>query len=119
MKITYYIIFLSLMIQFTYSNIDHLKLLKFETRKELNKYVKDISKDLGVKCSYCHDLNDKSIDTDLKLIALEMIQMQQNINQTYFNILNDSLTLAQKFEPISCWTCHRGKNIPEFIRSTK
>ena len=56
--------------------LKNLKVLDFESERDLKKYMKTIGKDLGVKCTFCHDLNDKSIDTDHKLIAREMIKMQ-------------------------------------------
>ena len=44
----------------------NLQILEFESGRNLKKYMKSISKDLGVKCTFCHDLNDKAIDTDHK-----------------------------------------------------
>ena len=78
--------------------------------------MKSISKDLGVQCAFCHDLNDKSIDTNIKLIAREMIQMQQDLNKKYFATMSDSLMKEKKILEISCWTCHRGANKPQLIK---
>ena len=67
-------------ISFMMGEFKNVQVLNFETEKELKKYMKSISKDLGVKCTFCHDLNDKSIETDHKTIAREMIIMQNNLN---------------------------------------
>ena len=39
----------------------NVKELDIQSKSELKKYMKIISKDLGVKCNHCHDLEDKSI----------------------------------------------------------
>lgn len=93
-----------------------MNILNFQSKKELNKYMKSISKDLGVKCSYCHDLNDKSIETPKKHIAREMIIMQNELNKQYFIHTKDSSFIVEKSMEISCWTCHRGKGHPDLIR---
>ena len=94
-----------------------LQVLDFESERDLKKYMKTISKDLGVKCTFCHDLNDKSIDTDHKLIAREMIKMQMNLNKSFFALVGDSLLNSENALRISCWTCHRGSKEPELVRS--
>ena len=69
----------------------NLQVLKFESERELKKHMKEIGKDLGVKCTFCHDLNDKSIDTEHKLVAREMMKMQMDLNKQYFAMIGDSL----------------------------
>ena len=63
----------------------NLKVLDFTSTKDVKKYMKIISKDLGVKCKYCHDMNDKSIDTEHKNIARFMMTMVQTQNDSVFN----------------------------------
>ena len=94
----------------------NLQVLDFESERDLKKYMKSIQKDLGVKCTFCHDLNDKSIDTDHKLIAREMIRMQQNLNKQFFAQMGDSLLKHGNSLKISCWTCHRGTTEPQISR---
>ena len=94
----------------------NLQVLKFDSERDLKKYMKTISKDLGVKCTFCHDLNDKSIDTDHKLIAREMMKMQKDLNKHYFAMIGDSLLKLENTLQISCWTCHRGTNEPQVVR---
>ena len=93
-----------------------LQVLDFESERDLKKYMKSISKDLGVKCKYCHDLNDKSIDTDHKKIARKMMRMQMDLNKSFFALLGDSLDVHDDISQISCWTCHRGSKDPQTIK---
>ena len=86
----------------------NLKVLDLKTTKEVKKYMKMIAKDLGVKCKYCHDMNDKSIDTEHKNIARFMMTMVQTQNDSVFNY--------EGAAQISCWTCHRGSTAPELVR---
>ena len=97
----------------------NLQVLDFESERELKKYMKTIGKDLGVKCTFCHDLNDKSIDTEHKLVAREMMKMQKNLNKQYFAMNSDSLLKHQNTLQISCWTCHRGTAEPQLVRPKK
>ena len=87
---------------------NNLKVLDFTSTKDVKKYMKMISKDLGVKCKYCHDMNDKSIDTEHKNIARFMMTMVQTQNDSVFNY--------EGAPQISCWTCHRGSTAPELVR---
>jgi len=97
----------------------YLQVLDFESERNLKKYMKSISKDLGVKCKFCHDLNDKSIDTDHKNIAREMMRMQMDLNKSFFALLGDSLDVHDDILQISCWTCHRGSKDPQTIKPKK
>ena len=97
--------------------LKNIQVLDFESERDLKKYMKTIGKDLGVKCTFCHDLNDKSIDTDHKIIAREMMKMQMDLNKRVFAQIADSLLKHENPLQISCWTCHRGSKKPELIRS--
>ena len=95
---------------------NNLQVLEFDSERDLKKYMKSISKDLGVKCKYCHDLNDKSIDTDHKKIARKMMRMQMDLNKSFFALLGDSLDVHDDIPQISCWTCHRGSKESQAIK---
>jgi len=97
----------------------NMQVLDFKSERDLKKYMKSISKDLGVKCKFCHDLNDKSIDTDHKNIAREMMRMQMDLNKNYFQLPGDSLDVHDDIHQISCWTCHRGSKYPQTIKPKK
>ncbi len=96
--------------------IKNLQVLDFESERNLKKYMKTIGKDLGVKCSFCHDINDKSVDTPHKLIAREMMKMQMDLNKHVFAQIGDSLLKRENTLQISCWTCHRGSKEPQLIQ---
>ena len=87
----------------------NVQILDIESRTEMKKYMKSISKDLGVKCSHCHDMDDKSIDTPQKDVAREMIKLTNYLNSLLNNQFIDS-TSNKTF--ITCWTCHYGKLEP-------
>ena len=113
------IFFIVVSLGFMQDTPKNLQVLDFESERELKKYMKIIGKDLGVKCSFCHDLNDKSIDTEHKLIAREMMKMQNNLNKQYFAMIGDSLLKHENTLQISCWTCHRGTKEPQLVRPKK
>ena len=102
-----------------YGKLDNLQVLNFESKRDLKNYMKTIGKDLGVKCAFCHDLNDKSIDTDHKKIARKMMRMQMDLNKSFFALLGDSLDVHDDIPQISCWTCHRGSKDPQTIKPKK
>ena len=116
MKFIGFYIFSLISISIAYGELENLQVLDFESERNLKKYMKTISKDLGVKCTFCHDLNDKSIDTDHKLIAREMMKMQMDLNKSFFTQIGDSLLHSENTLLISCWTCHRGSKEPQLVR---
>ena len=97
----------------------NLQVLDFESVRDLKKYMKTIQKNLGVKCTFCHDINDKSIDTEHKIIAREMMKMQIDLNKGFFAQIGDSLLKHENTSQISCWTCHRGSKKPQLLRPKK
>ena len=109
------LLFFILIFSFGAGQLKNLQILDFESERDLKKYMKTVGKDLGVKCTFCHNLNDKSIDTNHKLIAREMMKMQMDLNKHIFAQIGDSL-MQRKTPEISCWTCHRGSNEPQLIR---
>ena len=97
----------------------NLQVLDFESVRDLKKHMKTIQKNLGVKCTFCHDINDKSIDTEHKIIAREMMKMQIDLNKSFFAQIGDSLLKHENTLQISCWTCHRGSKKPQLVRPKK
>ena len=95
--------FLSMLISSDFKNV---RLLEFTSNTELKKYMKSIQKDLGVKCKYCHNMDDKSIDTPHKEKAREMIILTRQINE-YLQTLHKEE--EEENITITCWTCHKGK----------
>ena len=96
-----------LLVSFAFSStFENAKVLDIESRSEMKKYMKSISKDLGVKCSYCHDMDDKSLDNPVKDIAREMIILTRQIN-SYLNDINKN-DEEKSVVSVTCWTCHKG-----------
>ena len=77
------------------------------------------SKSLGVTCEFCH-YHDKLRDTwDMasdvkgeKLIARKMMTMTSEINKKYF-APEEGAANQQDIQTITCFTCHKGKEIPD------
>ena len=105
-----YIVFISFIIPSTFKNV---QVLDIESRSEMKKYMKSISKDLGVKCSHCHNMEDKSIDTPAKEITREMIKLTNYLN-SLLNVQFIDSSSSHTF--ISCWTCHYGNLKPAHER---
>ena len=97
----------------------NLQVLDYESVPDIKKYMKTIQKNLGVKCTFCHNINDKSIDTEHKIIAREMMKMQIDLNKSFFAQIGDSLLKHENTLQISCWTCHRGSKKPQLVRPKK
>jgi len=60
------------------------------------------AREMGAKCTHCHDEKDFAADTPKKTRAREMLEMTSYIASGYFG--NDS--------PVGCGTCHRGRAEP-------
>ncbi|MBC8479456.1 MAG: c-type cytochrome, partial [FCB group bacterium] len=79
--------------------------LKYETVEETKRAMKVIANDLGVKCKFCHNLDNFADDAnEHKKIARSMMEMTNGLNKDFFN--------WEKASQISCWTCHQGKEEP-------
>ncbi|PIT82840.1 photosynthetic reaction center cytochrome PufC [Limnohabitans sp. 15K] len=56
-------------------------------------------------CAYCHNLQNFAEDTKYtKVVARRMIEMTQKVNQDWKTHVADT--------GVTCYTCHRGNNIP-------
>ena len=87
------------------SDLKNVKVLPFKKKRELVNYMKIVTKELGVKCSFCHIPNDYTSDKKAnKIVAREMIKMTQSANSVLANL---------NFKEVSCWACHRGNRHPE------
>tara|TARA_Y100000758_G_scaffold264449_1_gene203769 strand:- start:121 stop:474 length:354 start_codon:yes stop_codon:yes gene_type:complete len=105
MRLIFIIFFVALIFPNDFKN---LKVLDIKSKGEMQKYMKSISKDLGVKCSHCHDMDDKSLDTPEKEIAREMIVLTRQINEYLFSLQEQDTTAKNNQTLVSCWTCHKG-----------
>ena len=61
-------------------------------------------------CVYCHDLTNLALDTKYtKVVARRMIEMTQNVNVNWKQHTNANGV------GVTCFTCHRGKAVPEYV----
>ncbi|MDJ0760649.1 MAG: photosynthetic reaction center cytochrome PufC [Woeseiaceae bacterium] len=59
-------------------------------------------------CNYCHNGAEfASDDMYTKVVSRRMIEMTQHINSEYESHVGGA--------GVNCYTCHRGKNVPEYI----
>ncbi|MEO1230076.1 MAG: photosynthetic reaction center cytochrome PufC [Myxococcota bacterium] len=59
-------------------------------------------------CAYCHNVNNMASDeVYTKVVARKMTQMTQNINQNWTSHVGAT--------GVTCYTCHRGNGIPEYV----
>ena len=80
----------------------NLKILKPEDLRA--GVMRQYTQALGQNCDFCHVQDRASDDNPKKLTARKMIEMTNNINSTQF---------TDGKVHVACYTCHRGKNIPE------
>jgi hypothetical protein len=73
------------------------------SEKEVKKYMKGVSKGLGVQCDHCHDMSDFTSDSNpTKLKARKMMEMARMIDKDHFGGKGR----------VTCNTCHKGKLEP-------
>lgn len=104
---------ISIPIALSAQEVKNLKVLSFETKKATMDFMKkNIAPALGVKCAHCHNVRDfPSDENPHKEIARQMMILTRNINKNSLAPL--------KYEPITCWTCHRGDNYPPRSKDDK
>ena len=62
-------------------------------------------------CNYCHNPEDMASDEKYtKVVARQMLQMTQGINAKWATHV--------KGTGVTCWTCHRGKAVPDYHWTT-
>ncbi len=91
------------------SELKNVRVLPFTKKAEIMKYMKKtVTKELGVKCNFCHNIKNFSSDENAhKLVAREMMSMVMNINKNTMRPL--------ELHEVSCWVCHRGQKHPDHI----
>jgi photosynthetic reaction center cytochrome c subunit len=82
------------------------------TKEQLTKIMEDIANSLGVKCNYCHDVNNYASDEkETKRKARVMLKMVLTINREFIN--------WDGAEIVDCYTCHRGQTKPQAKSASK
>jgi hypothetical protein len=86
------------------------------THDELIATMRAFSRSLGVKCDHCHaaapagskdHLDFASDAKPEKDVARAMMRMTRQVNADYISKVNEHGTT------VTCYTCHRGKVVPE------
>ena len=89
---------------------------------QLRAFMSSITRALGVRCEYCHDIEPGKPHTNeefakdtkpTKLKARVMIQMTKDINEKY---LANLPSREQPPIPVQCVTCHRGTTDPRTLQ---
>jgi hypothetical protein len=102
----------------------NLKILpRFTTDRAMDSIMHGYTKALGVNCEFCH-YHDKLRDTwDMasdvkpeKLICRKMMIMTTEINKKFFPPEDGSTPVM---EAVTCFTCHRGKPMPDEMKDMK
>src|ERR1041385_7479545 len=89
----------------------NIKVLTGMPQSQLIPVMNFFSASMGRRCSFCHVNNQGQWDyaSDAKpekAAAREMIKLVMDINKT---------TERLKLDPVSCYTCHRGRPSPQSI----
>src|SRR5215510_11740215 len=89
----------------------NIKVLTGMPQSQLIPVMNFFAASMGRRCNYCHVNNQGQWDyaSDAKpekTSAREMIKMLMDINKT---------TERLKLDPVSCYTCHRGRTSPQSI----
>ncbi len=67
-----------------------------DNEEEMQAFMKQLAAEIGVKCNYCHDVDDFKKDSPKKKIAKDMMKMTKMLRKAG----------AKK---VTCKTCHMGK----------
>jgi Photosynthetic reaction centre cytochrome C subunit len=64
---------------------------------------------LGVQCSYCHNVANFAYDTPTKKVARAMIIMEQNVNTQFIDGVKKQYPNYAVAGAVGCETCHHGQ----------
>ena len=96
----------------------NLKILpKDITEKQMDSVMNHFTKSLNVGCDFCHvagkdDFEYALDDNKHKLIAREMMEMTNEINDKYFDVTGVKRNINTQLM-VTCWSCHHGSKMPD------
>lgn len=101
-------------------NYKNLKILpKDITHEQLDSVMHHFTGSLNVKCNFCHVRNEEkkewdwaSDDNKHKLVARQMMEMTNSLNDKYFPYSGKAKDLKTVLT-VTCYTCHHGATEPE------
>jgi photosynthetic reaction center cytochrome c subunit len=86
----------------TPTKFKNIKVLAALTDAQINREMQAWTKQIGEKCTYCHEGSDYASDANPKKdVARKMAQMVLDINKEYLE------------GKATCMLCHRGAAVPE------
>jgi hypothetical protein len=86
------------------------------THDELISTMRGIARSLGTRCNHCHVANPEGSAEEFefssdakpeKKVARTMLRMVRDINANYVSKIN------AHGQTVTCFTCHRGRTVPE------
>lgn len=90
---------------------ENVKVLGHLSEAQFNRIMAAITEWVSPEqgCAYCHgeDGNFASDEPYTKVVSRRMFEMTQHINSEWTNHVGQT--------GVTCYTCHRGKNVPEHI----
>lgn len=90
---------------------ENVKVLGHLSEAQFNRIMAAVTEWVSPEqgCAYCHgeDGNFAKDDLYTKVVARRMFEMTQHINGSWANHVGQT--------GVTCYTCHRGKNVPENI----
>ena len=119
-SIIFFNLFLILTVIGTAQEYSNVQVLPYESKKEMMKYMKKtVSKSLGVKCTFCHNIKDYADDGNPhKLVAREMMRMVISMNTHLDSAFSIGKKTGMKHIPdvpkVDCWICHQSTTYVEF-----
>ena len=119
-SIIFFNLFLILTVIGTAQEYSNVQVLPYESKKEMMKYMKKtVSKSLGVKCTFCHNIKDYADDGNPhKLVAREMMRMVISMNTHLDSAFSIGEKTGMKHIPdvpkVDCWICHQSTTYVEF-----
>ena len=89
-----------------YQNLQVLGHLSIaELNRQMAAHVQWIAPEQG--CSYCHDTSNFALDARYtKVVARNMLRLTQHMNEEWKDHVAET--------GVTCYTCHRGQNVPEY-----
>ena len=119
-SIIFFNLFLILTVIGTAQEYSNVQVLPYESKKEMMNYMKKtVSKSLGVKCTFCHNIKDYADDGNShKLVAREMMRMVISMNTHLDSAFSIGEKAGMKHIPdvpkVDCWMCHKSTTYVEF-----
>lgn len=88
------------------------------TKEQMDSVMHHFTGSLNVKCNFCHVRDESKKEWDYasdankhKLVAREMMEMTNALNDKYFDFTGGQRTITTQLM-VTCYTCHHGETQP-------